>query len=215
MTDSRPCAFRPPSMAAELLSFACPKRSNQEKTAPSVSRRSRSERFAAGGRGFAHRPSWPVAESARSLALARVRCTRLVRPPFAALRGDPESRARRRIGEGTRVRLCLFALLLRQGLPRSALPGFPLGRGEDAEEKAAKAWRAQDARPVRLSAHGRAVGEPRSVLAQSPGMDARRPRPRGCLSLGYFSLDKQREVTRPPWMADDTTHGRESVVAKR
>jgi hypothetical protein len=27
-------------------------------------------------------------------------------------------------------------------------------------------------------------------------------------------LGKQREVTRPPWMADETTHGREPILAK-
>src|SRR6185312_8704126 len=38
------------------------------------------------------------------------------------------------------------------------------------------------------------------------GHDARRPRPCGCLSLGYFSLGKQREVTRSPgWRAEKHT----------
>jgi hypothetical protein len=41
-----------------------------------------------------------------------------------------------------------------------------------------------------MDARGRAMQE------QLP--DARKARLRGVLSLGYFSLDKQREVTRPP-----------------
>ena len=48
--------------------------------------------------------------------------------------------------------------LLRQGLPRSSLPGFPLGRGEDAEEKARRGARTMRARS--LSAQVRAVSEP-------------------------------------------------------
>ena len=45
-------------------------------------------------------------------------------------------------------------------------------------------------------AQGCAVGEPRRPLANPEHMDVRRARPRGGLSLGDFSLAKQREVTR-------------------
>ncbi|MEO6076347.1 MAG: hypothetical protein ABIP56_06040, partial [Dokdonella sp.] len=48
-----------------------------------------------------------------------------------------------------------------------------------------------------LQVQGCAFSEPRSQLAQSCGFIARPTRP-GAISLGYFSLGKQREVTRAP-----------------
>ena len=47
-----------------------------------------------------------------------------------------------------------------------------------------------------LHAHGCAFSEPRSGIAHSKHRDVRRARHRGGLSLGYFSLATQREVTR-------------------
>jgi hypothetical protein len=43
---------------------------------------------------------------------------------------------------------------------------------------------------------GRTVETTRSADAHSEGMDARRAQRRGVVSFGYFSLDKQRKVTR-------------------
>ena len=46
--------------------------------------------------------------------------------------------------------------------------------------------------------------------AANPRQRARHP---GALSLGYFSLGKQREVTRSPWMAREKAQGREAGFA--
>ena len=86
-TDSRPCAFRPPSMAAGHFLFACPKRSNQEKgtlgSAPLATRAVR-----CGRTGFAHRPSMACCRNRRDPS-RRPRFARLFRPPFAASQRDP------------------------------------------------------------------------------------------------------------------------------
>ena len=42
------------------------------------------------------------------------------------------------------------------------------------------------------------VDKPRRPAAHFAGMDARKARKRGAFSFGYFSLGKQRKVTRPP-----------------
>ena len=49
-----------------------------------------------------------------------------------------------------------------------------------------------------LPAHGRAVSEPRSALTLVAGQEPGDRGRGGALSLGYFSLGKQREVTRSP-----------------
>jgi len=49
-----------------------------------------------------------------------------------------------------------------------------------------------------LPAHGRAVSEPRSALTLVAGQEPGDRDRGGAFSLGYFSLGKQREVTRPP-----------------
>src|SRR5215475_7729787 len=50
-----------------------------------------------------------------------------------------------------------------------------------------------------LRAQGRALSEPPEPLAKFAGQGCPANRGReGALSLGYFSLGKQREVTRPP-----------------
>src|SRR5689334_674906 len=62
--------------------------------------------------------------------------------------------------------------------------------------------------------HGRTASKPRSLLAECAGMDARAPRPRGCPFFGYF-LWASKESDSAARMADETTHGREPVFAKR
>ena len=64
------------------------------------------------------------------------------------------------------------------------------------------------------SVHGRTVGKPRSLLAQCAGMDARAPRPRGCLFFGYFLLGKQKKVGGRQGRRSNS-QGREPVFAKR
>ena len=104
----------------------------------------------------------------------------------------------------------ISAWLLRPGWPRSALPGFPLGRGEGAEEKARRGARTMRARS--LSGHGWPVSEPPQRPREVAGHDARRPRPRGCVLFGYFLLHKQEKVT-PSQGCEGSSQGRESGFA--
>ncbi len=166
-TDSRPCAFRPPSMAAGYFSLLAQREVTKRK-APSDPRRSRSERFAAGERVRPTGHPWPVVRIGAIPRAARVRCTRLFRSPFAAAQRGPESKSngkmdsgfRRNDGLGSAPHICgvvykrcrdmrrHFASLLRQGLPRSAPPRAPLGRGEQAQDQSRQRWPA-GGRPVR------------------------------------------------------------------
>ena len=82
--------------------------------------------------------------------------------------------------------------------------GSPLGRGEQAQEIAARSAGARRMRARPMSVHGRTVSGPRSLLAKSPGMDARRPRPRGCLFLWLLSFGQAKESNWRPRMADKT-----------
>ena len=75
-----------------------------------------------------------------------------------ALRDPLLSRSRERVRVRARWLTLPLPPLLRPGRPRSALPGFPLGRGEEAEEKARRGARTMRARS--LSAQGCAVSEP-------------------------------------------------------
>ena len=85
---------------------------------------------------------------------------------------------------------------------------------------AASRWRiSRAAIAARMAAssstvHGRTADEPRNLLAQSTGRDARRPRPRGCPFFGYF-LWASKESDSAARMADEKTQGRETVFAGR
>ena len=103
---------------------------------------------------------------------ARVRCTRLFRPPFAAaLEGTRKSKSKRRREsavshgiDGVAIRRTLHAVLLRQGLPRSSLfpgPSRPRRAGGGLVATAIAGRMPASS----TSVHGRAVGEPRSLLA--------------------------------------------------
>ncbi len=125
----------------QLLSFACPKESNQRKGAPSDPRPRLRRGFATGGRVRPTGHPWPVVRIGAIPRAARVRSTRLFRPPSAATQREPEEQSERGMKKTRRVayiRCRIYPVLLRQGLPRSALPGFPLGRGEQVEEIAAR-----------------------------------------------------------------------------
>jgi len=112
----------------------------------------------------------------------------LFRPPFAASQRDPESRAKQSAvlcrgfcGQDGRA-----LLLPGPSRPRRGRAGkSPKGRAHEA--------RAFAVRPG-MACQRTSGASSRSRLGTMP----KRPRPRGCLSLGYFSLGKQREVTRPP-----------------
>jgi len=87
--------------------------------------------------------------------------------------------------------------------------GVPLGRGEDAEEKAR---RVAGRRPASsLSGHGWPVSEP-PQRPRAVGRQADRARG-GALLFGYFLLGKQEKVTRAQGCAWNP-QGRGSVFAK-
>jgi hypothetical protein len=138
---------------------------------------------------------------------ARVRCggsltghpwpdserARIVRTPLRAFSSADSPRPR---GPGRAKQSC-FALLLISS-PCDAAEGGrqgPKGRREGSRRfRCGPGWPVSGTRPP----------------AANPRQRARHP---GALSLGYFSLGKQREVTRSPWMAREKTQGRESVLA--
>jgi len=97
----------------------------------------------------------------------------------------------------TRASLCalpLPACRFRFPLERAGCaPSGPLCRGEGAQERP-EGW-ATGRGPVRCRRRRRRQRTPERLRAVA-GQDARRPRYRGALSLGYFSLGTQREVTR-------------------
>src|SRR5688500_16790135 len=87
-------------------------------------------------------------------------------------------------------------MLLRAGSARSCSSKGPLCRGAAAEESpsGARAWM----RASLSSGQGWPVDKPRSRRATLICMDANQARHRGVLLFGYFLLDKQEKVTRPP-----------------
>ena len=94
---------------------------------------------------------------------------------------------------------------LRQGLPRSALPGSPPGRGEQVEEK-------PEGSPAGCR---RVCGLYRDVLSANPGACSRSSRawmPANRVLEGAFSLvtffGQAKKVTRPPGMAGEARQGR-------
>ena len=125
-----------------LLSFACPKESNQRKGAPSDPRPRLRRGFAAGGRVSPTGHPWPVVEIGAIPRAARVRSTRLFRPPFAASQREPEEQ-RKEKSDVSHISGASAA-----GTAALCSSRAPLGRGEQVEETAActARGRAQDAR---------------------------------------------------------------------
>ena len=125
-TASRPCVFHSPSLASELLLFACPKRSNQEKGHPGWGA-SAARRFATGGRGSLTGHPWPDSELARFLrATLRAFSSALRRPT----RGQEQEREQERPlppsapSPASGGRESFFASLYRVGL---GPPAFDFG----------------------------------------------------------------------------------------
>ena len=83
----------------------------------------------------------------------------------------------------------------REQLPDAAETGPPCGAASVWREKPA-GWRARCA-PVRCQHMDVLSANRRSTLAQSEGMDARRPRHRGCVSLATF-FAQAKKVARSP-----------------
>ena len=146
--------------------------------------------------GFGGRASCPVAKGGPSWPAPRA--------GHAALSGRPPP-----LHRGTQDQ---EQKLLRQGLPRFALPGSPPGRGEQAEEKPEGA-RAGCARVRRLY---------RDVLPTNPGACSRSARAwmpahrdlEGALSLVTF-FGQAKKVTRPPGRRTKPNRDERRVGAKR
>ena len=213
-----PVLFRPPSWRPSHFSLLAQrevtKRNGTLGSAPSL--RDGSLR-AAGVLPTVH--PWTAAKAARSLAPPAL--TRgLIRPPFAAAQRDPsQEKIREDTGHGLHRDdesrgFVAAAPRTRAWSDRRLLPSFcgrdgraslfpgPSRPRRGAEEKARKG-RAHDARAFAV--------EHTEVPSANPGASSRSRRARmpgdrgreGALSLGYFSLGKQREVTGSPWMASE------------
>ncbi len=144
-----------------------------------------------GRTGFAHRPSMACRRNRRDPS-RRPRFARLVRSPFAAAQRGPKSKSKRCVApmRGFCGRDC-----------RALLFPAPLGRGEQAQEIARRGARRMRARSTR--AQGRAPGEPRSLLAQSRGQDARVTADARVSFSWLLLFGQAKRSNRRPWMADD------------
>jgi hypothetical protein len=153
-----------------------------------------------------------LSESARSLA------------PPALRAADPS--ALRRYSEGTRrakrkkptcriYPVSHISGASAAGAAALCSSGFPLGRGEQVEEIAARSAGARRMRVRPISAHGCAVSGPRSLLAKFAGHGCPANRGReGAFFFGYFLLGKQKKVTGRQ-DGGRKTQGRESVSRQR
>ena len=146
-----PVFFHSPSLASESLSLACPRESNQREGHPGCGAAA-ARRFATGGRVplTAH----PVPQRNRRDPSRRPFGP--FRPPSAAPHGAQDQ-------EHSDAAFIGWALAHRgeNGGPRPTLSfdfGVPLGRGEDAEEKARRVAGRMPASS--LSGHGWPVSEP-------------------------------------------------------
>ena len=171
----------------QLLSFACPKESNQRKRHPRI----RALSFAEGSlRADGFRPQaihGLLSKSARSLA-----------PPACGARGFSVHPPPLLRGEERRAKTDVSHISGASAAGTAALcsSGSPLGRGEQAQEIAARSAGARRMRARPISAQGCAVSGPRSLLAESQGHGCPCDRGReGALFLGYFLLGKQKKVT--------------------
>ena len=176
-------ATRPATLFAPLLRrSACTKRSKQEKCTPDSASRAARDVPCASRQCRPLTTVHPCADARRSRSIA---IALRVFPTLPAMLGAAKGVKIKSPEHRSRARLWLWRA-------RCALPG-PLRCGEAVEDKP-EGW-ARWIAPSSPSAHGRAVGEPRSSLANSEGRSPESASP-GCVSLGYFSLHKQREVTR-------------------
>src|SRR3954470_15416312 len=117
-----PVLFRPPSWRPSHFLLLVQEKVTKENT-PSVPRPPQSGGCAAGGRGFADRPSMACGKSGAIPRAARARA-RPVRPPFAASQRVPRAKAKQ-MDSGFRRNdgLGRFAALLCTALLCSSLPG--------------------------------------------------------------------------------------------
>ena len=189
-TDSRPCVFRRPSMVAGHFLLLAQKKVTKENGtlgyAPSPAARVRY-----GWTGSAHRPSMACCPNRRDPS----------RRPRAGHAAFPSTL--RRFSEGTQEQepskaedLSDISGASAAGTAALCSSRAPLGRGEQAQEIAARSAGARRMRARPMSVHGRTVSGPRSLLAKSRGHGCPRDRGReGAFFFGYFLLGKQKKVT--------------------
>ena len=220
-----PVFFLPPSWRPGHFFLLAQKEATQKKGTRVERRRCAPVRY--GRPGFCRQAIHGLRQKRRDPSRRPARCAGLIRPPFAAPHG-PTSKSKAKakprakalgpgfrrdddLGEFLGFEVEISPWLLRPGRPRSAPTGFPLGRGEDAEEKARRGARTMRARS--LSGQGWPVSEPpeRPRGVTRAGMPVW-PRPRGCVLFGYFLLHKQEKVT-PSQGCEGSSQGRESGFA--
>src|SRR5580765_5921919 len=178
IADSRPCVVRRPSMVAGYFLLLAQKKVTKENGtlgfAPSPAARVRYGRT-----GFAHRPSMACCRNRRDPS----RRPRAVHAAFpSALRRYSEGKS-----EEQKPTCRIYPTLLRQGLPRSALPGS-LSAAARTRRKSREAV-AGRMPATSTRAHGCAPGEALRVLAKFAGHGCPANRDReGALFLGYFLL---------------------------
>ena len=147
-----------------------------------------------GWTGFFYRPSWPVEKIGAIPRAARVRRTRLVRPPSATpLEGTQEQERSAKTKRSRRVGYirCFCGRDCRALRSSRA----PLGRGEQAEDLVARSAIA-GRRPATLLLYTDVLSAKPAACSRSlpAGMPANRGR-EGALFFGYFLLGKQKKVT--------------------
>ena len=175
----------------QLLSFACPKESNQRKRHPRI-------RALAEGEGSLRADGFRpqvihglLSKSARSIA-----------PPACGARGFSVHPPPLLRGEERRAKTDVSHISGASAAGTAALcsSGSPLGRGKDSEEKPRSGGR-QDAGHFDESTWMCSRrSPPSSCVVCRAGMPGK-PRPRGCPFLGLLSFGQAKESNWSPWMA--------------
>jgi hypothetical protein len=204
-TGSRPCVVCRPSMAASYFLLLAQKKVTKENgtlgSAPSPTARVRYGRT-----GFAHRPSMARCPNRRDPS-RRPRAGHAAGPSTLRRYSEGTRRAKRKKRKKPTCRIYPVSHISGASAAGTAAlcsSGFPLGRGEQAQEIAARSAGARRMRARPISAQGCAVSGPRSLLAEFAGRDAGKPRTRGCLFLWLLSFGQAKESNWRPWMADIT-----------
>ncbi len=170
-----------------------------------------------GRTGFTHRPSMACCRNRRDPSRRpRAVHTAFSVRPSPRLRGDPGACPHPsplpRAGEGTWCASTWKASASAAGTAALSLfpgPSRPRRAGAGIARRGARTMRARSTR-----AQGCAPGEPRSLLAKSLGHGCRATADARVSFLWLLSFGQAKESNRSPWMADQTTHGRESVLAR-
>ena len=192
ITDSRPFAFcRPSLVAGHFLLLAQKKVTKENGTLGAVPLAARGVRY--GRTGFFYRPSLACRKNRRDPS-RRPRAGHAAFPSTLrhGFRGNPRARADLSdiCGASAAGTAALFAL-----------PG-PLSAAASRRRKKSRSDRRQDAGDF-AAVHGRTVSKARSLLAEFAGMDAGKPRPRGCPFLWLLSFGQAKESDRRPGMVDE------------